>query len=255
MRTTYRVARWSAVAFFTALTLAACTSGGSSGSSAGPGGASAGPGATSPEASATNHGAAIGFATSAEEYTKQAVAAWSSGDTARLDQLRDPGAAVFGTLSAGDIDRHFTLYQCQGAAGSTYCTYYNNAGDELRLQLSNPLLGQAHAIVGGDFHPITFPSDERAYAQETLDAWLAHNDPRITLLCTGDAATHLNAIPGSHRSDAWTFDHSEGAAGSFYLSWKNPAGDAIVFRFRDPGIPPTPGPQHRVVDVIFQPHA
>jgi hypothetical protein len=182
------------------------------------------------------------------------VNAWAAGDTGRLDQLRDSNAAIFGTLSSGNYDKHFGLYVCQGAAGSTVCTFYNGAGDELVLRLGNQLIGQPHAVLDGQLHSITFPTDNRAYGQEALDAWLGHNDARIGLLCTGDAASHLSAVAVSHRTETWTFDHAEGAAGSFYLTWRNPAGDGLVFRFHDPGIPPTPGPQHRIIDVIFQPH-
>jgi hypothetical protein len=258
MRTTYRMARWTGAAFLAALAMTGCGH-----SSSGPGGATTGAGASagldgvSPTASATGGPGQnpTSFPASADEYARQALTAWTTGNTDRLDQLRDPGATIFATLSTGNYDKHFTLHQCQGAAGSSSCAFFNNAGDELQLQLSNQLLGRAHAVIGGQFHPITFPTDAKAYAQETLDAWLAHNDARVGLLCGADAAAHLNAIAGSHRGETWTYDHAEGAAGSSYLTWKNAAGDAIVFRFRDPGIPPTPGPQHRVADVIFQPHA
>jgi hypothetical protein len=194
-----------------------------------------------------------GYPSDAPSYTQAALNAWATGDQARLDQLNDPADHVFQTISTGNYDRHFQLYQCQGAAGSSYCAVFNDAGDDLELHLSNPLLGQPHAIVGGDLHPITFPADLRAYAQEALDAWLAHNTARINLLTTPDAAAHLSAIPAAHQADGWTFADSEGAAGSSYLSWRNPAGDRISFRFYNPGVVPSESPQHRIRDVLFLP--
>jgi hypothetical protein len=223
----------------------ATASGGSGGGSTG--GASASSGPATP--------AALGYPSDAQGYAQAALTAWAAGDQARLDQLRDAANPVFQAISSPTYDHHFQLYQCQGAAGTSYCMVFNNVGDELVLRLSNPLLGHPHALVGGDFHPITFPADMRAYAQEALDAWLAHNTARIGLLLTPDAVSHLNAIAASHQADGWTFGDSQGAAGSSYLSWANPAGDRIAFKFYNPGVVPSESPQHRIHDVLFLPHS
>ncbi|OLB82409.1 MAG: hypothetical protein AUI14_00710 [Actinobacteria bacterium 13_2_20CM_2_71_6] len=178
-----------------------------------------------------------------------------AGDTARLDDLRDPGNTIFATLSAGNYDKHFTLYRCTGAAGSSRCVFYNKVGDVLELRLSNALLGKAHAVTDGQFQAITFPIDDlRAYAQEALDAWVNHNDARLELLATPEAVNKLKAIPDAHRGDTWTFKEGQGAAGSSYLTWTNPAGDALIFRFLNAAVAAEADRQHRIVDVIFQPH-
>jgi hypothetical protein len=210
------------------------------------GGASANPRAVTP--------APTGYPSDAQAYAQAALAAWSAGDQARLDQLRDPANQIFQTISSPAYDHHFQVYQCQGAAGSSYCDVFNNAGDQLRLRLSNELLGHPHALVSGDFQPITFPADMRAYAQEALDAWLSHNTTRIGLLLTPDAVTHLGTIAESHKADGWTYNDSQGAAGSSYLSWTNPAGDHIAFKFFNPGVVPSESPQHRIHDVLWLPH-
>jgi hypothetical protein len=258
MRATYQMVRWVVVGLLAGLALAGCTGSGSPGGATPSPSLSPSPSPKTPQPASPSPAPRVlstgGLPADAESYATAAVGAWAAGDIARLDQLRDPTATIFTTLSAGNYDKHFTLYACQGAAGSSVCTFYNEAGDELVLRLVNQLLGQPHAVLDGQWHPITFPTDNQAYAQEALDAWIGHNDARVGLLCTGDAAAHLNAVAAGHRTGTWTFDHSEGAAGSFYLTWRNPAGDGLVFRFHDPGIPPTPGPQHRIIDVIFQPH-
>jgi hypothetical protein len=214
------------------------------------GGATGGPSASSGPTAA----AAAGYPSDAQGYAQAALTAWASGDQARLDQLRDSSNPVFQTISSPAYNHNFHLYQCQGAAGSSYCAVFNNVGDELDLRLSNVLLGHPHAVVGGDLHPITFPADAQAYAQEALDAWLAHNTARVGLLLTPDAVTHLGGIAASHQADGWTFGDSQGAAGSSYLSWKNPAGDRIAFRFHNPGVVPSESPQHRIQDVLWMPH-
>jgi hypothetical protein len=240
------------------LAVAGCTSSSSPGStpsaSAPASGGSGGGSADGSTGGASATPASVGYPPDAPGYAQAALDAWASADQARLDQLRDPANQVFQAMSSPAYDHHFHLYQCQGAAGSSFCAVFNNVGDELHLRLSNQLLGHAHAVVGGDFQPIAFPADMRAYAQEALDAWLAHDTARIGLLLTADAVSHLNAIAASHQADGWTFSDGQGAAGSSYLSWTNPAGDHIAFRFFNPGVVPSESPQHRIHDVLWMPH-
>jgi hypothetical protein len=244
-----------------ALAVAGCTNSSSQGggttpsASATPGGTGGGGGGASPNSTGGPASQVPGgYPSNAQDYAQAALTAWSAGDQARLDQLRDAANQVFQTISSPAYDHHFQLNSCDGAAGSTYCRVFNNVGDELDLRVSNQLLGGPHAVISGEFHPITFPGDMREYAQEALDAWIAHNTTRIGLLLTPDAVTHLNAIPASHQADGWTFSDSQGAAGSSYLSWANPAGDHIAFRFYNPGVVPSESPQHRIHDVLFMPH-
>lgn len=238
-----------------ALALTGCGQGSGKGAPTESPSAAAGLG-TGATASANPSGAgtsSVGYPSTAGPYAQAALTAWAGGDTNRVDQLRDAGANIFATLSAGNYDKQFALRSCQVAGGSSYCIFYNDAGDELTLRVSNERLGQPHAIMDGSFQPITFPTDMQAYAQECLDAWKAGNFARISLLTTTDARNHLNAINPAFRSTSWTFVDSQGAAGSSYLAWRDPAGDRIVFRFYNPGVDPNEGPQHRIVDVLWNP--
>jgi len=262
MRTTHRAAAILLLAF--ALAGCAQPAGSSSTAGAGHAGDSAGLGAidasTPPPAAPGGGGSgpagappAPSYPSDAGVYSRAAVTAWLAGDNARLDQLRDPANMLFHSIGLGDYDRHYTFQWCQGAAGSSYCMFYNAVGDELRLHLLNPRLGGPHAIIDGEFHPLTFPPDMQAYAQECLDGWKAGNTTRVGYLTTADALAHLNAIATGHRSDDWTFQDAQGAAGSSYLTWRNGSGDRIVFRFHNPGVVPGEGPQHRIVDVLWNP--
>jgi hypothetical protein len=250
-----------------ALTVAACTSPapdpapGGSGSTTPPSG---GTGTATPDGTGGGGGAPAqrdasstpaAFPSDAPSYAQAALTAWAGGDQTRLDQLRDAGNNVFVTISSSAYNHNFHLYQCQGAAGSSYCVVFNSVGDELTLRVSNQLLGHAHALVSGEFKAITFPADMQAYAQEALDGWIAHNTARVGLLLTPDAVTSLNAVDPAHQADGWTFMDSQGAAGSSYLSWKNPAGDRIAFRFHNAGVVPSESPQHRIFEVLWMPHS
>jgi hypothetical protein len=246
------------LAAIAALVIAGCTDN-SRAASPGTAGATApatAAGTAGPNATGGVGGApAATYPTNGQAYAQAALTAWAGHDQARLDELRDSGNTIFQTISSPTYDQNFHLDHCSGAAGSTYCSVYNNVGDDVELRLNNQLLGGPHAVVGGDLHPITFPGDMQAYAQEALDAWLAHNTARLGYLLTSDAVTAFNAISTTHQADGWTFGDSQGAAGSSYLSWHNPAGDRIAFRFYNPGVVPSESPQHRIHDVLWLPHS
>jgi hypothetical protein len=157
---------------------------------------------------------------------------------------------------AGCYNVAFVFSNCQGAAGSSYCLFFNAVGDELNVKLQNSLLGAPQAIVAGSiFGPITFPSDNKAYAQEALNAWLSRNDARLKLLTKNTMTSAQVDGLGPNRNSPWTFDHSEGAAGSSYYDWKDGAGHTLAFRFTNGPAAPTTGPdsQHRIVDIVYLP--
>jgi hypothetical protein len=253
MRTTHRAAAILLLAF----ALAGCAQGTGNGGTQGPGGTAGistlGPGASPSDTGTAATPAGPSYPSDAGAYARAAVTAWLAGDQARLDQLRDPANQLFHSISLGNYETHYTFQWCQGAAGSSYCMFYNAVGDELRLQLTNERLGGPHAVTTGTFNPLTFPPDMQAYAQECLDAWKAGNTARVSFLVTADAKTHLNAIAASHRQDDWTFVDSQGAMGSSYLTWHNAAGDRIVFRFANPGVDPSEGTHNRIRDVLWNP--
>lgn len=246
-----------------ALLLIACGSSPATNPAAGPAdGSSAsgegtlGTGTPPTSAPATAAPAAPSFPTTAEEYTKAAVVAWVAHDSSTLDAYETGGGILHG-LSTSAYNTQFALAPnfCQGAAGSSYCLYFNTYGDELLLRVSNPLLGQAHAIVsGGSFTPTTFPSDEQAYAKETLDAWNSGNDNRLKLLTRQQLTSAAIDALGAQRGSDWTFDHSEGAMGSLYFQFTR-GGHTIAFQFdnTDPDPAPSTGAaaQHRVVQVVY----
>jgi hypothetical protein len=200
---------------------------------------------TTPPSSTTS------FPTEAGSYATAAVNAWSRGDAGLLRQLDDQGDHIFSTLESGNYNRAFTLYQCNGAAGSSICVLYNEVGDELDLRLRNDLVGQPHAVVDGQWHPITFPQDLKAYAQEALTAWLGHNSAAVSLLTGKPGETAFGEVPPARRADTWTYAHQEGATGHIFHLFQNPAGDTIVFSFLNPTIQAPPANRHGLIEVIY----
>jgi hypothetical protein len=191
----------------------------------------------------------------ASEYAKAAITAWAAGDTTRLDQLESSDGLLHTQLHCVScFDQHFTFIHCQGAAGTSYCLFYNNVGDELTLRVVNSLLGHPLAVnSGGAFDPITFPADDKAYAQEALSAWVGRNDARLKLLTAANMTTAQVDALGANPNLPWGFDHSEGAAGSMYYSWHDPSSHLLAFRFLNGGPTPTSGPgsQHRITEIVL----
>jgi hypothetical protein len=218
--------------------------------------ASARPGPTS--------AAAATYPNTAEDYAKAAVAAWAARDLIRLDQLEVQDGQLHTLYQCnGCYEIHFTLVNCQGANGSTFCLFFNNVGDSLRLRLVNQFLGEPRAIGNGSiWEPITFPSDDKAYAQEALNAWLAGNDARLNLL----TATHMTSAQvsalGANNAAQWAFGNPhnpydpDGAGGHSYYTFNDGAGHTLAFQFVDPNLgPPAPttgaASQHRIEQIRY----
>jgi hypothetical protein len=195
------------------------------------------------------------FPSEAGAYTAAALAAWVAKDVQTLDQYEDSGGQLHTMLTCdGCYNTAFTPVGCSGAAGSSYCLYFNTVGDELRLRVNNSLLGQPRAMgTGSIFNQIIFPSDNKAYAQEALDAWQTGDDARLKLLTAKPFTSAQVTALGANKAGSWTFDHSEGAAGSSYYSFSNGSGHSLAFRFTNGPIAPTTGPtsQHRITDIVY----
>jgi hypothetical protein len=132
---------------------------------------------------------------------------------------------------------------------------YNAVGDELDLRVLNSLLGQAHAVQDGQWHPITFPTDNRAYAEEAVHAWTGRNDAAVALLTGKPGATAFSAVPAAKRDDVWTFNHDEGGMGHLYYVFTNAAGDSIIVSMANEGFASVPPNRHGLIEgVVYQAH-
>jgi hypothetical protein len=243
-----------------ALALAGCGRAGGPGALGGDSSTTAPPLAAggSPGPSRTPAGAsAPTYPTDAAAYTKAAVAAWAGTDVSTLDMYEAPGGELHILLGCnGCYNKAFTLAGCSGAAGSTYCLFFNAVGDELRLRVSNPLLGYPRAMgTGSTFDPIEFPSDDNAYAQEALDAWQAGNEARLGLLTAQPFTVAEVTALGGDPSSSWTANGADGAAGTIYYRFMDTAGHQLAFGFLNGPPAPTTGAasQHRITTIVYMP--
>ncbi|HEY7222570.1 MAG TPA: hypothetical protein VH561_02995 [Micromonosporaceae bacterium] len=198
------------------------------------------------------------FPTSAEQYTKQAIQAWAGNNSASLDQY-EVTDGILHTMSdcGGCYNTQFGLAPgfCQGAAGSSYCLYFNIYGDKLMLRVENQLLGHPKAVVAGStFEPTTFPSDDEAYATEALAAWNDGNDARLKLLTKDKVGSAYVDGLGAQRGSDWTYQQCDGGMGSLYCDFTRD-GHTLAFQFVNGPAAPTTGPdsQHRIVSINYLP--
>src|SRR5262245_43063719 len=85
----------------------------------------------------------------AKAYALEWIQAWSKKDYNRLDglgQLASTTQAKTYIDSGGAPNSGWHYIMCDGAAGTTHCTYRNDNGDEAVVALQNQQLGHEHAV-------------------------------------------------------------------------------------------------------------
>lgn len=179
-------------------TLGPVTSSPTAGGTAGTGSPSGAP-STTPPTTAAPHTSAPSTAPPAShaypsDYAQAILQAWAAHDTAYLTLLTS-SATASQIFSWGDINTHWTLINGQGAAGSSYQTYYDAAGDYLVLRTINEQIAahQWHAGSVQTWDQMKFPADATDYAKEWVDGWIQGNPPRMTLLGTSALTTYAQA--------------------------------------------------------------
>ena len=105
-----------------------------------------------------------------------------------------------GTASGAIPDVGFLCYaddglRCDGTAGSSYCTFLNDVGDEFTVRISHALLGQAHAGTDVKLDLTVYPKDGVLYVKEFVGAWQFANLPRMVKLSSLAIANQVGSAP------------------------------------------------------------
>lgn len=107
--------------------------------------------------------------------------AWLTCDTASLKALTSMSAyGEVVKIGVPKLDMTWGYVVCDGAAGSTYCTYRNKLGSDLILRLQNG--ATSHQIGEVRLDSTVYHTDPLKYAKEFLDAFTSHNKPRMVAL-------------------------------------------------------------------------
>ena len=122
-----------------------------------------------------------GKATGGSGFAAQFMKAWLDCDTAGVTSLTTSAAyAEVVKIGVPKLDMTWSFVSCDGAAGSSYCTYRNKLGSDLILRLQND--ATSHAVTEVKLDPTVYYTDPLKYAKEFLDAFVNHNKPRMVTL-------------------------------------------------------------------------
>ncbi len=176
--------------------------------------------------------------TDAEGANKQFFLAWTAHDSAELN--------VTGTTTAANeaIAQYsktsgpaWQFSNCQGAAGSIYCTWVR-AAEAVVLRASN--VSPANRVVNFQWNAL----DAAGISAQLVDAWQFASTGALQALATSGAYAQLQALQ-SHSHDGWQAPTScDGTAGSFYCTYTAGA-HKLVIQVGDVQTP------HQVIGVTY----
>jgi hypothetical protein len=156
------------------------------------------PTASTPPPPATTTQAPPTYPATAKAYAEAVLAAWKDKQTATLGDLTTPMVQEQILEIPGPPPQDWTHVRCDGAAGSSYCVFFNSDGDEITLRISNQLLGQAHAATQVTLDVPEYPSDGIEYVKEFVAAWKNSNKPRMLLLSKPSVVNLLGTAPAAN---------------------------------------------------------
>ena len=158
----------------------------------------------------------------AETAAKRFFAAWLAHDAAGLNA--NGTAAAIGQATAQYAKTAGATWQfsnCQGAAGSEYCTWVRAAEDAIVRASS---VSPANRTVEFQYHAL----EALDIADQFLNAWEFDSSGALGALGTSDAVNQIQSL-ATHRNDGWQSPGScEGTAGSFYCTFTAGAHKLIV---------------------------
>jgi hypothetical protein len=246
------------LALLTAFTLAACS--GNKGGDADPAHTTTAAGPTgedgiggAPSGSPTaGHTPPAGptYPTGARAYAQALLRAWARKDYARLAQLASADAVqqIKDSAQTGGLpNANWHHVGCNGTAGSTYCTFRNDNGDETVIRLLNTGLGHASAVTEAPLDRTVFAADAVTYVANLLTAWQHGNAARMKAYTTIAAYGALPDAPPSAYSPC-----STSAAGSTYVriqGLSDSSGFNETLRVQDSRL----GHPHAIVEVSMVP--
>jgi hypothetical protein len=159
----------------------------------------------------------------AKGYAQATINAWVGGQSTRLGQLAESGAvSQFGSIQ-GHPDTHWQYIRCDGAAGSSHCTFRNNNGDQLDLRVVNENLGKQRAVAEVVYDRTTYAGNATDYVSAFLGAWFNGNRQRMLTYANSKTVDFLSKY--SPLQD-WTPQNN---------APNEPAGHTYVFEAGSPG--------------------
>jgi hypothetical protein len=144
-----------------------------------------------------------GYPTTARAYAEATVAAWSGHNLDRLADLTTAGVHEQFVEIPGQLRTDWLFLNCDGAAGSNYCTLRNGDGDTVRLRVVNQYLGGPDAVRELVANLTTYPANGETYAREFVRAWATGNTPRMRALARPDVVVAVNNAYQDRPTGTW----------------------------------------------------
>ncbi len=170
-----------------------------------------------PTATATPTTKPPSYPKTAQGYAQAGLDAYTKHNTARLTDLTSAaGKITFDNIHP--TNSHWHYHDCQGAAGSSYCTFDNDNGDRLQIQVDNTALGGPHGLIGTVLDVTMFDTDAHAYVNTFMQAFYDKNTYRMKALSNGTITSFYLTLG---QQGSWMLDPPQGAAGSSYVHITN----------------------------------
>jgi hypothetical protein len=177
-----------------------------------PGTATASAKATGTPTSAAPSTTATTYPATAQTYGEKALAAWGALQVQTLSDLTTSEAQAQINALPIPPNQKWNFQTCDGAAGSTYCSFASNDGDVITLRMVNATLGKAHAVAEVKFDPTVYATDAKEYVRTFIEAWRNANSRRMLALSSQtevDFFTHYTppdtyTVCGLHSGDVWS---------------------------------------------------
>lgn len=194
--------------------------------------------------------AAAAYPHGAKAYAQALLKAWNRKDQARLAQLATAAAVqqIKDSVQTGGLPNpNWQYVSCEGATGSTYCTFRNDNGDQTVIRLENSQLGHPTAVTEAPLDRTVFAADAVTYVANFIGAWQHGNTARMKAYATNAVIRALPGTPPSAYSPC-----STAAAGSTYVriqGLSDSSGYNQTFRVLDT----TLGHPHAILEVSLLP--
>jgi hypothetical protein len=151
--------------------------------------------APTPEAELPEAPAEPDYPDTAEEYAKAVMAALDADEWDRFGDLTTPETFDQLVELPASVDDDWSFHRCDGAAGSSYCSFINDDGDALAIRISHALLGEPHAATDVVLDSTEYPHDGITYVKEFISAWQFGNTVRMHKLSSASVIAKLPAAP------------------------------------------------------------
>jgi hypothetical protein len=173
-----------------------------------------------------------------EDIAKAFFAAWQANNVTAMHNNGTPSAVTAAQAGRAGGTSGFVFSNCQGAAGSTFCTWVKR-GTSIVIQATN--VQTPHLVTG--FQRNTLSAEDTA--NQFFDGYRENNASVVAALADAPTATKTIGLE-SHRNLLWVFQDCSGAAGSLFCTFT--AGSSkLVIRVVQVNPPPQVG------DITFTP--